>query len=92
VNIETEKKITVAKARELLAAAPGLKIADDVANNSYPLPSDAAGQDLIWVGRIREDESIENGLNLWLVADNIRKGGATNAVQIAEILIEDYLK
>jgi aspartate-semialdehyde dehydrogenase len=92
VNIETVKKITVAKARELLVAAPGLKLTDDVMNNVYPLPSDAAGQDLTWVGRIREDESIENGLNLWVVADNIRKGGATNAVQIAEILIENYLK
>ncbi len=92
VNIETGKKITVAKARELLAAAPGLKLTDDVMKNVYPLPSDAAGQDLTWVGRIREDESIENGLNLWVVADNIRKGGATNAVQIAEILIEKYLK
>lgn len=92
VNIVTEKKITVAKARELLAAAHGIKLADDVANNVYPLPSDAAGQDLIWVGRVREDESIENGLNLWLVGDNIRKGGATNVVQIAEILIENYLK
>jgi aspartate-semialdehyde dehydrogenase len=92
VNIETGKKISAAKARELLASAPGLKLADDAANNIYPLPSDAAGQDLIWVGRIREDESIENGLNLWVVADNMRKGGATNAVQIAEILIENYLK
>jgi aspartate-semialdehyde dehydrogenase len=91
VNIETEKKITVATARELVATAPGLKLADDVANNVYPLPSDAVGQDLIWVGRIREDESIENGLNLWVVGDNIRKGGATTAVQIAEILIEKYL-
>lgn len=92
VNIETGKKITKAKARELLAAAPGIKLADDVMKNIYPLPSDAAGQDLTWVGRVREDDSIENGLNIWVVADNIRKGGATNAVQIAEILIEKYLK
>jgi aspartate-semialdehyde dehydrogenase len=91
VNIETEKKIPVAKARELLANAPGCKLLDDVANKLYPLPSEAAGQDLIYVGRIREDESTENGLNLWVVGDNIRKGGATNAVQIAEILIERYL-
>ncbi|MGD0843963.1 MAG: aspartate-semialdehyde dehydrogenase [Geobacteraceae bacterium] len=91
VNIETEKKIPVAKARELLANAPGCKLLDDVANKLYPLPSEAAGQDLIYVGRIREDESTENGLNLWVVADNVRKGGATNAVQIAEILIEKYL-
>ncbi len=92
VNIETEKKLTVAKAMELLGNAPGVKLVDDVANRVYPMPLAAAGQDLTFVGRIREDESIENGLNLWVVADNIRKGAATNAVQIAEILIEKYLK
>lgn len=92
VNIETEKKITVEKARELLMSAPGVRLVDDVAKKLYPMPLDAAGQDLTFVGRIREDESIENGLNLWVVADNIRKGAATNAVQIAEILIENYLK
>jgi len=92
VNIETEKKLTVAKAMELLTSAPGVKLVDDVANRAYPMPLDVAGQDLTFVGRIREDESIENGLNLWVVADNIRKGAATNAVQIAEILIEKYLK
>lgn len=92
VNIETEKKITVAKAFELLKNAPGCKLVDDVANGVYPMPIDAAGQDLTFVGRIREDESIDNGLNLWVVADNIRKGAATNAVQIAEILIRDYLQ
>ncbi len=92
VNIETEKKITVAKAMELLKDAPGVEVVDDVANGVYPMPIDAAGQDLTLVGRIREDDSIENGLNLWVVADNIRKGAATNAVQIAEILIEKYLK
>ena len=92
VNIETGKKITVAKARELLANAPGCELVDDPEHNEYPMPIDAAGQDLTFVGRIREDESIENGLNLWVVADNIRKGAATNAVQIAEILIEKYLQ
>ena len=92
VNIETEKKITVAKAMELLKDAAGVEVVDDVANGVYPMPIDAAGQDLTLVGRIREDDSIENGLNLWVVADNIRKGAATNAVQIAEILIEKYLK
>jgi aspartate-semialdehyde dehydrogenase len=92
VNIETERKITVAKARELLKNAPGVKLMDDPANEVYPMPIDAAGQDLVLVGRIREDESIENGLNLWIAADNIRKGAATNAVQIAEILVEKYLK
>ncbi|HEY6873307.1 MAG TPA: aspartate-semialdehyde dehydrogenase [Geobacteraceae bacterium] len=92
VNVETEKKITVEKARELLAGAAGVELVDDPAHRVYPMPVDAAGQDLVYVGRIREDESIENGLNLWVVADNIRKGAATNAVQIAEILIADYLR
>jgi aspartate-semialdehyde dehydrogenase len=92
VNIETEKKITVEKAWELLKSAPGVRLVDDVANKVYPMPLEAAGQDLTYVGRIREDESIANGLNLWVVADNIRKGAATNAVQIAEILIKKYLK
>jgi len=91
VNIETEKKISAALARELLAAAPGVQLVDDVKNEVYPMPIDAAGQDLTLVGRIREDESIANGLNLWVVADNLRKGAATNAVQIAEILAEKYL-
>jgi aspartate-semialdehyde dehydrogenase len=92
INIETEKKITAEQARELLRGAPGCRLVDDVANKVYPMPIDAAGQDLTFVGRIREDASLENGLNLWVVADNIRKGAATNAVQIAEILIEKFLK
>ena len=91
VNIETEKPLSAAKARELLAAAPGVKVVDDVANLTYPTAIDAAGQDLTYVGRIREDESIDNGLNLWVVADNLRKGAATNAVQIAELLAAKYL-
>ncbi|ABA89144.1 aspartate-4-semialdehyde dehydrogenase [Syntrophotalea carbinolica DSM 2380] len=91
VNIETEKPLSAAKARELLAAAPGVKVVDDVANLVYPTAIDAAGQDLTYVGRIREDESIDNGLNLWVVADNLRKGAATNAVQIAELLAAKYL-
>jgi aspartate-semialdehyde dehydrogenase len=92
VNIETERKLTVAEARQILAEAPGVKVVDDPAKNEYPMPLDAAGQDLILVGRIREDFSIANGLNFWVVADNLRKGAATNAVQIAEILIRDYLR
>jgi aspartate-semialdehyde dehydrogenase len=92
VNIETEMKLTVAKARELLENAPGCLLVDDPEYQEYPMAIDAAGQDLTLVGRIREDETIANGLNLWVVADNIRKGAATNAVQIAEILIEKYLK
>jgi aspartate-semialdehyde dehydrogenase len=91
VNVETAVKISVEKARELLAAAPGIKVVDDVANLEYPMAIAAAGQDLTFVGRIREDESVANALNLWVVADNLRKGAATNAVQIAEILAGEYL-
>ncbi len=92
VNIETERKLTPAAARKILSQAPGVKVVDNPAKFEYPMPLDAAGQDLTLVGRIREDFSIDNGLNLWVVADNIRKGAATNAVQIAEILIRDYFR
>ena len=91
LNIETERKLTAVAARELLAKAPGVKVVDDPANRRYPMPIEAAGQDDTLVGRIREDVSLENGLNLWIAADNIRKGAATNAVQIAEILVRDGL-
>ncbi len=91
VNVEFEGKITAEKARELLSKAPGVKLVDDPANNLYPLAIDAEGQDLTLVGRVREDISNENGLDMWIVADNIRKGAATNAVQIAEVLAESYL-
>jgi aspartate-semialdehyde dehydrogenase len=91
VNVETERKLSAAEARELLGKAPGVKVVDDPVNRRYPMPIDAAGQDDTLVGRIREDISIENGLNLWITADNIRKGAATNAVQIAEILVRENL-
>ncbi len=91
VNIETEKKITVEKAIELFKNAPGIVVIDDPEKKLYPLQIDVAGKDEVFVGRIREDFSIENGLNIWVVADNLRKGAATNAVQIAEVLIRDYL-
>ena len=91
INIETEKKITREKAIELLSAAPGVTVIDDLNNNKYPLPLDAEGKDDTFVGRIREDETIENGLNIWVVSDNLRKGAALNAVQIAEKLIEDNI-
>jgi aspartate-semialdehyde dehydrogenase len=87
INIETEKKITAQEARELLARAEGVCVLDDPADNIYPMPMNAAGKDETFVGRIREDESIPNGLNLWVVSDNLRKGAALNAVQIAERLI-----
>jgi aspartate-semialdehyde dehydrogenase len=91
VNIETEKKITPQEVRDLLSRAPGVKVVDNPALNEYPLAIHAAGRDETFVGRIREDESIPNGINLWVVSDNVRKGAALNAVQIAEILIEKYI-
>lgn len=91
VNIETEKKLTPAKARELLATFPGVKVVDDPSMNEYPLTALAAGEYETFVGRIREDESVPNGLNLWVVSDNILKGAALNAVQIAEIVADKYL-
>jgi aspartate-semialdehyde dehydrogenase len=87
VNIETERKLTAAEARELLSKAPGVEVVDDPRGGVFPMPIDCAGSDSTYVGRIREDESIANGLNLWVVSDNLRKGAATNAVQIAEHLI-----
>jgi aspartate-semialdehyde dehydrogenase len=89
INIETEKKITRKKALELLSRAPGVTVIDDISKDKYPLPLDAAGKDDTFVGRIREDESIDNGLNLWVVSDNLRKGAALNAVQIAEELVKN---
>jgi len=88
VNVETEKKITANEARALLSAAPGMLVYDDPKRNLYPLAIDVAGKDETYVGRIREDESVPNGLNLWIVSDNLRKGAALNAVQIAEMLIK----
>ena len=91
VNIETEQKITAAECRELLSRAPGIRVVDDPGQRCYPMAIDAAGRDETLVGRIREDESIAKGINLWVVSDNVRKGAALNAVQIAEVLIRDYL-
>lgn len=86
VNIETEKYLSANEARELLLNAPGVKLVDDPQNKVYPMPIDAEGKDATLVGRIRQDESIKNGLSMWVVADNIRKGAALNAIQIAELL------
>ncbi|MCC8194050.1 MAG: aspartate-semialdehyde dehydrogenase [Deltaproteobacteria bacterium] len=90
-NIETEKKITAKEARVILSRAPGVKVLDNPRENIYPMAIDAAGEDEVFVGRIREDETIANGLNMWVVADNIRKGAALNAVQIAEVLVAEGL-
>jgi len=89
VNIETEKPITPDEARALLAKAPGVKVVDDPEKKVYPMPIDAEGKDETLVGRIRRDESVANGLSMWVVADNIRKGAALNAIQIAEELIKN---
>jgi len=87
VNIETERKITAAEVREVLAGSPGIIVFDAPEKNVYPLAIDCDGKDPVYVGRIREDESIANGINMWVVSDNLRKGAALNAVQIAEVLI-----
>ncbi len=91
VNIETEKKLTPREVREILSRAPGVAVLDNPGLSEYPLAIHCAGRDETFVGRIRADESIPKGINMWIVSDNIRKGAALNAVQIAEILIAQYL-
>ena len=92
VQIETRQSISAAQARALLLDAPGVRVIDELEANGYPTPVEhAAGADPVFVGRIRDDFSLENGINLWIVADNIRKGAALNTVQIAEILLAEYL-
>jgi len=87
VNIECEKKLTANEARAVLSTAPGVVVFDDPGRGIYPTPLMAAGRDEVYIGRIREDSSVANGLHLWVVADNLRKGAALNAIQIAEHLI-----
>jgi aspartate-semialdehyde dehydrogenase len=86
VNVEFEKDFDLNEVRSLLAAAPGVVLVDDPANAQYPMPKDAHEKDEVFVGRLRRDESQPNTLNMWIVSDNLRKGAATNAVQIAEYL------
>lgn len=88
VNVQTEQPLSAVDCRKLLAESPGIVVMDDPNESHYPLPASLAGTDATYVGRIREDESCENGLNMWVVADNLRKGAALNAVQIAEIVFE----
>ncbi|MBE7063599.1 MAG: aspartate-semialdehyde dehydrogenase [Clostridia bacterium] len=88
INVELEKPFELQELVEVLKNAPGIVVQDDPANNVYPMPISATGHDETFVGRIRRDESVENGVNLWVVADNIRKGAASNAVQIARKFIE----
>ncbi len=91
INIETERPVTCEEVRKVLEDAPGVEVVDDPENAEYPMPVDCSERDEVFVGRIRKDESVENGINMWVVADNLRKGAALNAVQIAELLIKEYL-
>ena len=92
VHLETREKLTAAAARELLERAPGVTVIDERVDGGYPTSvSDSAGKDDVFVGRIREDISHPRGLNFWVVSDNVRKGAALNSVQIAEVLVKDYL-
>ncbi len=92
IHLETKQSITVDTAKALLGSAPGVEVVDEVESGSYPTAvSESAGQDSVFVGRIREDVSHPRGLDLWVVADNVRKGAALNSIQIAEILIKDYM-
>jgi len=92
VNVEFEKPISADEARALLRAAPGISVIDHRVDEGYVTPAECAGEDAVYVSRIREDSTIENGLSLWVVSDNLRKGAALNAVQIAEELIRTYMK
>jgi len=91
INVEFEDPIDPEEAREILMEAPGVEVVDEVNMCRYPLPVDATGKDPVYVGRIRRDDSVANGLAMWVVSDNLRKGAALNAVQIAELLIRDYV-
>jgi aspartate-semialdehyde dehydrogenase len=88
INLEFHQPITPEQAREALRKAPGIIVLDDLASGQVPLPLAATGHDEVFVGRIRRDPTVPHGLNLWVVADNLRKGAATNAVQIAQVLVQ----
>ena len=91
INVELRNSFDINDVKEMLANTPGVIIQDDLANNVYPMPRFAKNKDEVFIGRIRRDESIENGLNLWVVSDNLRKGAATNTIQIAEYLVDKGL-
>ena len=88
IVVRTKEKISVERARQLIAAAPGCRLVDDLAAKRYPMPLETSDQDLVFVGRIRDDLTSDNGLNIWCCGDQVRKGAATNAVQIAQLLTE----
>ena len=87
VTLRTQRKITVEEARAAIAAAPGCRLVDDLENKQYPMPLDTSDQDIVFVGRIRDDLTADDGLTLWCCGDQVRKGAATNAIQIAELLV-----
>ena len=87
ILLETEEKLTAEQARALFQAQDGITVIDDLANGVYPMPNNSTGSDEVYIGRIREDLTSPNGITFWCVSDNLRKGAATNAVQIAELLI-----
>jgi aspartate-semialdehyde dehydrogenase len=91
VNVEFEKPYDLQEVRNLLAAAPGVVVVDNPGAQEYPMPRDAHNRDEVFVGRLRRDDTQANTLNMWIVSDNLRKGAATNAVQIAEYLVEKKL-
>jgi aspartate-semialdehyde dehydrogenase len=92
VNIEFERPISVEEARAALKRAPGITVIDQRVDEGYVTPAEAAGEDAVYVSRIRTDPTVENGLSLWVVSDNLRKGAALNAVQIAEVLDKSYMR
>jgi aspartate-semialdehyde dehydrogenase len=92
VNVEFEQPISAEAARAALRRAPGVSVVDHRADEGYVTPVEAAGEDNVYVSRLREDPTVDNGLSFWVVADNLRKGAALNAVQIAEALVEDHIK
>ncbi len=91
VNVEFNRDYDPAEIRKILSITPGVKVIDDTRNNKYPMPIHSEGKDTVFVGRIRRDFSANNALNLWIVADNLRKGAATNAIQIGEFLLKHHL-
>ena len=91
INVELERQFDLESINEALSTMRGVTVEDDIENNIYPMPLNAQDKDDVFVGRIRRDESVENGLNMWVVADNLRKGAATNAIQIAEYLVKNQL-
>ena len=92
VNLEFAKPVTAEQARAALNGAPGVTVIDHRQDEGYVTPQECAGEDPVYVSRIREDPTVENGLNIWVVADNLRKGAALNTIQIAEVLIDRYIK